>query len=111
MHVPGKSLLSGLASGPDSIIKRVQGLKSFGVNFKLNFILIGYTGFILSLHNIAIRGNLLLDEQVAFFFELTEGKIVSMATYLSDVEGINIFLLKGHNQTLSTLLTHYFLWL
>lgn len=89
--LPGISLLSGLADGAEAIIKRAQGLKHFGVNFDLKYILIGLNGFTLSLHNTASRGNLLLDEQVAIVFEVKGGEIISMATYLSDVPGINAF--------------------
>ncbi|MBB6109086.1 nuclear transport factor 2 family protein [Mucilaginibacter lappiensis] len=93
--LPGTSLLSGPANGAEAIIKRAQGLKHFGVNFDLKYILIGLTGFTLSLHNTASRGELILDEQVAIVFEVNGGKIVSMATYLSDVPGINAFFIAG----------------
>ncbi len=93
--LPGVSLLSGLASGADAIIKRVQGLKNFGVNFDLKFILIGLSGYTLSLHNTARRGDLILDEQVAIVFEVRDGKVASMVTYLSDVPGINAFFVEG----------------
>lgn len=93
--LPGESLLSGLASGAEAIIRRAQGLKHFGVNFDLKYILIGLNGFTLSLHNTASRGDLILDEQVAIVFELRDGKVTSMATYLSDVAGINAFFIEG----------------
>ena len=93
--LPGTSLLSGPAYGAEAIIKRAQGLKHFGVNFDLKHILIGLNGFTLSLHNTASRGDLILDEQVAIVFEVAGGKIVGMATYLSDVAGINAFFIEG----------------
>ncbi|WP_158796106.1 nuclear transport factor 2 family protein [Pedobacter sp. L105] len=93
--LPGTSLLSGLANGAEAIISRAQGLKNFGVNFSLKHILIGINGFSLSLHNTASRGDLILDEQVAIVFELKNNIIVSMATYLSDVPGINAFFIEG----------------
>jgi ketosteroid isomerase-like protein len=93
--LPGTSLLSGPANGAEAIIKRVQGLKYFGVNFDLKHILIGLHGFTLSLHNTASRGDLILDEQVAIVFEVAGGKITGMATYLSDVAGINAFFIAG----------------
>lgn len=61
------------------------------INF--NIFLSGLNGFTLSLHNTAKRGNLILDEQVAIVFEIKDGRIVTMATYLSDVAGIMLFLL------------------
>ncbi|WP_419701653.1 nuclear transport factor 2 family protein [Mucilaginibacter sp. NFX135] len=93
--LPGTSLLSGPANGAGAIIKRAQGLKHFRVNFDLKHILIGLNGFTLSLHNTASRGDLILDEQVAIVFEVNGGKIVDMATYLSDVAGINAFFIAG----------------
>ena len=93
--LPGTSLLSGPAHGAEAIIKRAQGLKYFGVNFDLKYILIGLNGFTLSLHNTATRGELILDEQVAIVFEVEAGKIAGMATYLSDVAGINAFFIAG----------------
>jgi ketosteroid isomerase-like protein len=93
--LPGTSLLSGYANGAEAIIKRAQGLKHFGVNFDLKYILIGFKGFTLSLRNTASRGDLILDEQVAIVFEVNGGKIVDMATYLSDVAGINAFFIAG----------------
>ncbi|WP_293304552.1 nuclear transport factor 2 family protein [Pedobacter sp. UBA5917] len=93
--LPGTSLLSGPANGADAIVKRVQNLKKFGVNFDLKYILIGLNGFTLSLHNTSRREELILDEQVAIVFEISERKISKMATYLSDVEGINRFFVPG----------------
>jgi len=93
--LPGTSLLSGLANGAEAIIKRAQGLKHFGVNFDLKYILIGLNGYTLSLHNTSRRGDLILDEQVAIVFEVQDGKVASMATYLSDVAGINAFFVEG----------------
>ena len=93
--LPGVSLLSGLASGVEAIVERAENLKKFGVNFDLKYILIGLNGFTLSLHNTAKRGDLVLDEQVAIVFEVINEKIASMATYLSDVPGINRFFISG----------------
>lgn len=93
--LPGTSLLSGPANGADAIVERVKNLKKFGVNFDLKYILTGLNGFTLSLHNTSQRGELILDEQVAIVFEISEGKISKMATYLSDVEGINRFFVPG----------------
>lgn len=93
--LPGTSILSGLAANAEAIIRRAQGLKNFGVNFQLQHILYGLHGITLSLHNTASRGNLLLDEQVAIVCQVNDGKIISMATYLSDVAGINEFFVPG----------------
>lgn len=75
--------------------KKAQSLKKFGVNFDLKNILTGLDGFALYLHNTSKREALLLDEQVAIIFAMSESKILKMATYLSDVKGINGFLSPG----------------
>lgn len=93
--LPGNSILSGKTSGEASVIKRAQSLKKFGVMFELQHVLYGFTGFTLSLHNTASRDNLILDEYVAIVFELHGDKICSMATHLSDVDGINRFFVEG----------------
>jgi ketosteroid isomerase-like protein len=93
--LPGTSLLSGRATGVDAIIRRAQGLKYFGVKFQLKHLLYGLHGVTLSLHNTASRENLELDEQVAIVCEIADGKITAMATYLSDVAGINAFFIAG----------------
>jgi ketosteroid isomerase-like protein len=93
--LPGTSVLSGVADGADAIISRAQGLKRFGVKFQLNHILYGLNGVTLSLHNTANRDDLVLNEQVAIVCQINDGKIISMATYLSDVAGINGFFVPG----------------
>ncbi|KAA2240052.1 nuclear transport factor 2 family protein [Chitinophaga agrisoli] len=93
--LPGTSILSGPANGADAIIRRAQGLKRFGVKFQLMHILYGLHGVTLSLHNTSSRDNLILDEQVAIVCQINDGKITSMATYLSDVAGINQFFVPG----------------
>lgn len=93
--LPGVSTLSGPANGINAVIKRVQSLKKFGVNFELRHIVYGMHGFVLLLHNTAQRGELILDEYVAIVFDLKDGKIQYMTTHLSDVEGINTFFIPG----------------
>lgn len=94
--LPGTSVLSGVASGANAIVNRFQGLKGFGVKFQLKYILYGLQGFTLSLHNTAERSGLILDEQVAIVCQVNAaGKVSAMATYLSDVEGINGFFIPG----------------
>ncbi|NCD69762.1 nuclear transport factor 2 family protein [Mucilaginibacter sp. R11] len=93
--LPGTSLLSGPAKGVDPVINRAQSLKKFGVMFQLQHILYGMEGVTLSLHNTASREDLILDEYVAIIFLLEEGKISSITTMLSDVEGINNFFVPG----------------
>ena len=93
--LPGTGLLSGEAVGIDAVISRAMQLRNFGVAVELNHILAGCKGVALSLHNTAMRGNLLLDEQVAIICDVAGGKITRITTYLNDVEGINAFFVPG----------------
>lgn len=93
--LPGTSLLSGEAAGADAVINRAKQLRNFGVAVQLNNILTGEAGVTLSLHNTAMRGSLLLDEQVAIVCDVINGKICKITTHLNDVEGINAFFMDG----------------
>ncbi|QTE45352.1 MULTISPECIES: nuclear transport factor 2 family protein [Mucilaginibacter] len=93
--LPGTSLLSGPAVGADAVIKRAGQLRDFGVMVQFNHILYGLDSVVLSLHNTASRGDLILDEQVAIVCDITDNKISRITTHLSDVEGINKFFIEG----------------
>lgn len=93
--LPGTSLLSGEAAGADAVINRAKRLRNFGVALQLHHILAGEQGVTLSLNNTAMRGSLVLDEQVAIVCDVSNGKICKITTHLSDVEGINAFFIDG----------------
>lgn len=93
--LPGTSLLSGEAAGADAVINRARQLRNFGVAVQLHNVLAGEPGVILSLNNTAMRGSLVLDEQVAIVCDVSNGKICRITTHLSDVEGINTFFVDG----------------
>jgi uncharacterized protein len=93
--LPGQSVLSGPAIGINAVINRAQSLKKFGVMFQLINILYGWHGVALLLHNTGKRENLELDETVTIAFQLDGEKITSIATYLSDVQGIEQFFVPG----------------
>ena len=93
--LPGTSLLSGEATGADAVVNRAKQLRNFGVAVQLNHLLAGKKGVALSLHNTAMRGSLLLDEQVAIVCDVVNGKISKITTHLDDVEGINAFFVDG----------------
>src|SRR5208283_4923084 len=65
-NLPGSSLISGEAQGVDAVIQRAQLIVSYGLTFTLKHILIGRHGVALSLNNTARRGDLVLDEHLAF---------------------------------------------
>ncbi len=89
--LPGKSLISGEASGVDAVTKRAQLIVSYGLTFTLLHILYGTHGVVLSLHNTARRGDLFLDEHLATVCSIRDGKIFAINSYLSDVDMVNAF--------------------
>jgi uncharacterized protein len=93
--LPGDSVISGVANGREAVFNRMMQLKHFGVKFELMEILPGLEGFALSLHNTAKRKNASLDEYVAIVCQVENGKIVQIATLLSDIETINDFFVEG----------------
>jgi ketosteroid isomerase-like protein len=89
--LPGDSLISGEAHGVDAVIKRAQTIVSYGLTFTLKHVLYGQHGVALSLNNTAQREGAILDEHLATVFELRDGKISGINTYLSDVDMVNRF--------------------
>ncbi|MEJ0004730.1 MAG: nuclear transport factor 2 family protein [Pararobbsia sp.] len=89
--LPGSNRISGEAKGADGIVERAQLIASYGLSFELKHVLISRDNMALSLHNTATRGNLRLDEYLSTVCFLREGKIASIETYLSDVDGMNAF--------------------
>lgn len=92
--LPGDSIISKLVKGKEKVVERAKIIISFDVDFQLNHILYGPEGFALSLHNQAARGSLLLDEYLATVCVIKGGKISSIVTYLSDLDGMNAFFAK-----------------
>ncbi|WP_183558333.1 nuclear transport factor 2 family protein [Mucilaginibacter sp. SP1R1] len=92
---PGMSAISGAAFGVNEVIKRAQQIKNFEVVFQLNHILYGFNSVELLLHNIGVRGNLVLDEHSAIHCELKDCKIEMLVTHLSDIESNNVFFING----------------
>ncbi len=89
--MPGNSLISGEASGVESVLARAQQIVGYGLDFALNHILIGQHHVALSLHNTAKRGELTLDEYLATVCFLRDGKIAAIHTFLSDIDSMNAF--------------------
>jgi ketosteroid isomerase-like protein len=89
--LPGSNQISGTAEGIDAVIARTQLIASYGVSFALQHVLVSRDNMALSLHNEARRGELILDEYLATVCLISEGRIVAIETYLSDVDGMNKF--------------------
>lgn len=89
--LPGDNAVSGRAEGAEAIMERVQKIASYGLSFELLHILVSARNVALSLHNTARRGDVILDEYLATVCTLRDGKVESIETYLSDVDGMNAF--------------------
>ncbi|MET4082670.1 hypothetical protein ABIB40_002630 [Pedobacter sp. UYP30] len=89
--LPGSNKISGKASGIDAVINRAHLIASYGLSFELLNVLVSKDNMALSLHNTAKRGALVLDEYLATVCEIKKDRIVSIETYLSDLDGMNAF--------------------
>ena len=89
--LPGTSLISGEVNGANAIITRAQQIVSYGASLELKYILYGQYNVALSVHNQAVRGELVLDEHLATVCTIRDGKISKIETYLSDIDGVNAF--------------------
>jgi len=89
--LPGTSLISGEVNGANAIITRAQQIVSYGASLELKHILYGQYNVALSVHNQAIRGELILDEHLTTVCTIRDGKISKIETYLSDIDGVNAF--------------------
>lgn len=89
--LPGENTISGAAIGRDALVARAQSIVSYRISIELKYILFSRSNFALALHNTALRGDLVLDEQLATVCRVRNGKIWDIETYLSDVAGMNRF--------------------
>jgi|SRR5665647_466474 len=89
--LPGTSLISGEVNGANAIITRAQQIVSYGASLELKHILYGQYNVALSVHNQAVRGELVLDEHLATVCTIRDGKISKIETYVSDIDGVNGF--------------------
>ena len=89
--LPGNSSISGDAQGIDAIHRRAQTIINHGMKFELKHILVGLHGVAASLHNTAEHGGMIFDLHLATVLTISEGKIVALDTYMSDLEMLNRF--------------------
>jgi hypothetical protein len=66
-------------------------IAAYRPSFELQFILMSRDNLALAIHNQATRGELVLDEHLATVCTLSDGKIVGIETFLSEVDGMNAF--------------------
>ncbi|MFI7102271.1 nuclear transport factor 2 family protein [Streptomyces sp. NPDC050161] len=89
--LPGDNTISGAAEGADAVVERARKIAGYGLRFELLNILVSRENMALSLHNTARRDDAVLDEYLSTVCTLRDGKIASIETYLSDVDGMNAF--------------------
>lgn len=88
--LPGTSQVSGRIQGQDAVVRTAQIIDSAALTVQPQNILIGFNTVTATIHNTASQP-VPLDEWLALVFELREGAIVSIATHLSDVPGLDRF--------------------
>ena len=73
------------------MVGRVHKIASYGLNFELLHVLVSRDNVALSLHNMAWQCDRVLDEYLATVCRLKDNKIAAIETFLSDVDGMNVF--------------------
>jgi ketosteroid isomerase-like protein len=89
--LPGRNLISGEVRGIEAVVQRAQLISSYGLHFRLIYMLIGQRGIALSLKNTASRGRLFLNEHFSLVCHFRDGKIAAIDTFLSNVAMANAF--------------------
>jgi ketosteroid isomerase-like protein len=89
--MPGDHAVSGTTVGADAVIAQLQKVAQYGVRFELVRILTSRDNVVLSQHNTARRGEVVLDEHLATVCRLRDGRIAEVETFASDVPGMNAF--------------------
>ncbi|GAA2253540.1 hypothetical protein GCM10010145_21670 [Streptomyces ruber] len=89
--LPGDNTVSGRAEGAGAVVERARRIAGYGVSFELLHVLVSAENVALSIHNTARRGDTVLDQHLATVCRLRNGKVESIETYLSDVDGMNAF--------------------
>jgi uncharacterized protein len=89
--LPGKSPMSGEASGVAGILKRAETLRGSGVKIEIEHVVFGLQDVALHLHNTGRRGTRVLDEHLTTVCRLRGSKIYRLETFISDVPMLNAF--------------------
>lgn len=89
-HLPGTSQVSGEIRGVDEVVRTAQVIDSANLTVEPKHILVGFGTVVATIHNTASKP-MDLDEQLALVFRIQDQKITSIATHLSDVDGLDSF--------------------
>ncbi|MEJ1976969.1 MAG: nuclear transport factor 2 family protein [Acetobacteraceae bacterium] len=89
--IPGSCLVSGAAHGVKGIVERAGHFAAYSLNIEILYVLFGYTGMALSLHNTGTHNGKTLDEHLTTVIQLEGDRIKRLDTYISDVEMLNAY--------------------
>jgi uncharacterized protein len=87
-RLPGRSRISGEIQGPAAVVARAMDIAGSGVQVELLHILLGSTGFALSLHNTGETNGRRLDEHLATVCAVQGERVTAIDTYVSDLDGV-----------------------
>jgi uncharacterized protein len=87
--IPGASVGSGEAHGVKGIIERANQFAEYSVNIEILYVIYGYTGVALLLHNTGKHNGKTLDEHLTTVIQLDADRIKRLDTYISDVKMLN----------------------
>ncbi|HEX4246491.1 MAG TPA: nuclear transport factor 2 family protein [Pseudonocardia sp.] len=89
--LPGKNLVAGTAAGVDGIIARGKIMSEYGLNRQVQHIVFGIQGAAVETHNTGSHDGRTVDQYVVTSFAFEGGKISSIDTSVSDVDGVNAY--------------------
>jgi ketosteroid isomerase-like protein len=87
----GDNTVSGEARGIPAVFARFERLAHYGVHIGIKHITIGRDGAALIMHNTGEHEGRTLDEHLVSAMAITDGKIVRIDTYLSDLNMMNAY--------------------
>src|SRR5271170_3020819 len=87
--LPGSCLVSGEARGVTGILERANHFAAYSLNIEIQYVVFGYKGVALLLHNTGKREGRILDEHLTTVCQLEGNRIKRLDTYISDVQMLN----------------------
>lgn len=88
--LPGDSLISGDAVGPDAVVARARIIADAKLTVELQHFHLGSRSIVATIHNTAAHP-VELNEWLALVFTMRSGRIATIDTHLSDVPMITRF--------------------
>jgi uncharacterized protein len=87
--IPGSAIVSGEARGVKSIIERATHFAEFSLKIDILYVVVGFSGVALLLHNTGTHNGKSLDEHLTTVIQLDGAKIKRLDTYISDIPMLN----------------------